>query len=119
MIQLKPKFFRGEESNPYSLQEDPAKWGFWYYERALCGDSELMDEFVARGIRLILLPKDYNYEGYEADRIPDAIRNFNAPLEEKGFVANVYSNIMGRNIMLLDEGGFGLNWLSYFYEDEH
>ena len=121
VIRLKPRFYKGEAENPYQKEEgDYAKSVFWYFEKQFADDPDGYEAFVKRGIDLIMRPPDFNYEGCTADDIPVSIRQFDAPLETRGFVANCYSNGMGMNYPLqVETNGFGLNWLSYFYEDEH
>lgn len=112
-LNIKPKFYKGELDNPF-IDKDETKAVFWKWESLVFGRSgentTLLQDYLARGIRLMM---GINVEPGTPDDIPSEIKEASAPLEEKAFVAQMYSNELGTNRMLQDDPS-QIRWTDYF-----
>lgn len=112
-LNIKPKFYKGELDNPYE-GEDETKSTFWKWERIIFGPgtegSPMLKDNLVRGIKLLMKETG---DDMKPDDIPDGIREANAPLEEKAFVAQMYSNELGRNLVLQEDPS-QIDWTAYF-----
>lgn len=112
-VSLKPKFYKHEMDNPF-IGKDDTKAIFWKWEQLVFGpageNSTLLEDYLLRGIRIMM---GINVKPGTPDDIPSEIKEATAPLEEKAFVAQMYSNELGTNRMLQDDPS-QIRWTDYF-----
>lgn len=112
-VRLQPKFYKQEMDNPF-IGRDYTKEIFWKWENMVFGASGrnggLLKDYIVRGIELLV---GGDSDGNTPDDIPPEIRDASASLEEKAFVAIMYSNELGRNLELQADPS-QIRWTDYF-----